>query len=635
MTFHSLREARHPNVVLYLGLSRAPAPNNTIYIISEFIPNGNLRTYIFNKHLPLPWRLRLSFATDITRALAYLHARNCIHRDLKGENLLITSNGRLKITDFGFARIAARDEVEKKRLTFCGTDSYMSPEIMTGQEFGLSTDIYSLGIIFCELIARKLADDHTFKRIPPYYDLNEAEVRELASPGCPEDLIRLALECCRTDPEKRPTVLQILERLRVIELEVLNRATEDETYHVGSVKLFTGVGTKRATKPGMGPRIPSFGSEVKPEPGDSDYTAEVRGRKGDNKRRETRSDNGSDSTLEETSEDEELMEAIEGMVIAEDDGPDRLTAKPKVANKKDEGTRKLQDAKDSLPLHHARQEAHANDLSSSSDSVSDHNTVIDHLYDKATESTLSQEPLLNERLGHPTGSLVYTDYSTSVIKKNGNAPPSLSSVLTARPADSIPTQANPSCAPIDQSGFKTLTTDSRVSIDSYHTANDVTSSLITASSAPSVAIATIGGSSVRSEIIGGLHRFTLIKPGAGDAKSMIGGSRKPSNGKRKSFDSKSPSKSTNASSSYTSWSPFEFFFGSGFGFGKDKDKEKSGKCDLCGKRLGWRACLECDDCGLRTHIKCGEDAPRDCGLRRPEEGVSMRVLGKKVGVKGR
>ncbi|KAJ7890241.1 kinase-like domain-containing protein, partial [Mycena leptocephala] len=62
-----------------------------------------------------------SFATDIARALAYLHARKCIHRDLKGENLLVTSNGRLKLTDFGFARIAARNDEESKRLTFCGT----------------------------------------------------------------------------------------------------------------------------------------------------------------------------------------------------------------------------------------------------------------------------------------------------------------------------------------------------------------------------------------------------------------------------------------------------------------------------------------------------------------------------------
>ena len=75
----------------------------------------------------------------------------------------MTANGRLKVTDFGFARIVAQSEEESKRLTFCGTDAYMSPEILLSEEFGMDTDVYSLGVIFCELLARKLADDHTFK----------------------------------------------------------------------------------------------------------------------------------------------------------------------------------------------------------------------------------------------------------------------------------------------------------------------------------------------------------------------------------------------------------------------------------------------------------------------------------------
>jgi len=124
---------------------------------------GNLRIYIYDKTKPFLWRLRVSFATDIARALAYLYARRCIHRDLKGENSLITPNGRLKITDFGFARIAARNADEVKRLTFCGTNSYLSPEILLGEEFDLPTDVYSLGVIFSEILARKLADDVTFK----------------------------------------------------------------------------------------------------------------------------------------------------------------------------------------------------------------------------------------------------------------------------------------------------------------------------------------------------------------------------------------------------------------------------------------------------------------------------------------
>lgn len=252
-----MKESRHPNIVLFLGLSRAPEPDHRIFIISEFIENGNLRLYIHDKTKPFPWRLRMSFATDIARALAYLHARKCIHRDLKGENLLVTSNGRLKITDFGFARIAARSTEESKRLTFCGTDSYMSPEILLGDEFDLPTDIFSLGIIFCEIAARKLADDRHFKRTAPTFGLNAEEVHELASPGCPPDFLALCIECVAAEPKDRPTTRDILERLRVIEGEVLSRPNEGEDLHLGSVKFMTG-----GKRPTAGPRIPSFGMGV-------------------------------------------------------------------------------------------------------------------------------------------------------------------------------------------------------------------------------------------------------------------------------------------------------------------------------------------------------------------------------------
>ncbi len=242
---------------MYLGLSRAPDPDGRIFIISEFIEGGNLRNYIHDKTKPFPWRLRLSFATDITRALAYLHARRCIHRDLKGENLLVTANGRLKITDFGFARIAARNEEESKRLTFCGTDSYMSPEILLGNEFDLPTDIFSLGVIFSEIASRKLASEHTFKRSPPSFGLDEDEVRHLASPGCPPAFVQLCLDCVADDPKARPTTRAILDRLRDIEAEILARPSEPDDVHVGSVKFLTGM-----RRPGAGQRIPSFGMGV-------------------------------------------------------------------------------------------------------------------------------------------------------------------------------------------------------------------------------------------------------------------------------------------------------------------------------------------------------------------------------------
>ncbi|KAH9922313.1 kinase-like protein [Epithele typhae] len=485
-----MKEARHPNVVLYIGLSRAP--DGRIFIISEFIENGNLRMYIHDKNKPFPWRLRMSFATDIARALAYLHARKCIHRDLKGENLLVTANGRLKITDFGFARIAARNEEESKRLTFCGTDSYMSPEILLGNEFDLPTDIYSLGVIFCEILSRKLADDHTFRRTPPLFNVDDDEVRRLATPGCPPDLMKLALDCMAQIPSARPTTREILDRLREIEAEVLARPSEDDI-HLGTVKFMTGI-----RRPGGAPRIPSFGMGIgKPSAHKASHS----------------SDDDSD---------DEFTKVVEGL--------------------------------SRVNLHSAWSEGTAG-------------------HDDTSHT--SEQPLIDST------SSTFSDYSTTVIRAHSGqysdtAPPSLSSILTVRappsPNGSDDLVGHPLA--VGAHAPTPTTTDSMLSIESYHTAS---------SSIMSIAAATEGGSTMRGSTIPMVHRFTLLKPGT-----------KRGSGTEKELQLES------------TWNPLELFFSSTL---------LSAKCDVCAKRLGWKPVLECDDCGMKTHLKCGDLAPTDCGVR--------------------
>ncbi|KAL5478738.1 hypothetical protein ACEPAI_2015 [Sanghuangporus weigelae] len=495
-----MKECRHPNVVLYLGLSRAPDPDGRIFIISEFIENGNLRSYIHDKTKPFPWKLRISFATDIARALAYLHARKCLHRDLKGENLLVTANCRLKITDFGFARIAARNLDEVKRLTFCGTDAYMSPEILLGNAFDLPTDIYSLGIILCEIGARKLADDYTFKRAAPTFAIDFYEVRKLVggSPGCPPAFLRLATDCLSDDPSRRPDIKTILAQLRDVELDVLSRPAEADDAHVGSIKFIAG-----HKRPSAGPRIPSFGMGVGKDIGRN-------GRRLD------------DSTDDDSSDEEQLIEAIKSLDV---------------------------------------------DLDGA-----------------------SQRSLLGS-----TGS--NSEYSTTVVRQHPNqatntVPPSLSSILTIRSPQ--PTETGQATLP---------RSDTINSYDSFHTA----------SSSISIAAATEGTSYETSTIRDSppsalIHRFTLIKPGAKrHGPSTSGRMGSPAKGERE--EPSSPS-------DVQVWSPFGFFFSSTI----------AAKCDICTKRLGWKPVLECDDCGLRTHIKCGEVAPMDCGLRPPRPRVPQTFL---------
>ncbi|KAF7966756.1 hypothetical protein HWV62_37213, partial [Athelia sp. TMB] len=484
-----MKEARHPNVVLYLGLSRAPDPDGRIFIISEFIDNGNLRVYIHDKQKPFPWRLRLSFAIDIARALAYLHARKCIHRDLKGENLLVTSNGRLKITDFGFARIAARNEDESKRLTFCGTDSYMSPEIQLGDEFDLPTDIFSFGVILCEIAARKLADDYTFKRAAPTFGMDAQEVRNRASPGCPDAFIQLCLDCLAVEPADRPTTLVILDRLNKIEADVLAQSPEKDDLHVGSVKFMT------AGRRPTAPRIPSFGMGVGP-PIPTPTSEE-----------------------ENTSSDDELIEAVLG----------------------------LNEVQLGSDMSHGASNGH-----------------------DVLSSGISGDPLLQR----PSSSSSFSEYSTTVIRTHTPqpAPPTLSSVLTVRPAPSTdPAQAAAMTEPTEPvtshpSLSEMYNKGSLISIESYRTA--------TSSIAPSTALATEGGSTIRQAPM--VHRFTLLRPGA----------KRPTVASSAANGSASPPKTVEQG-----WNPLDIFFSSGL---------LVAKCDICMKRIGWKPVLECDDCGLRS-----------------------------------
>lgn len=95
-------------------------------------------------------------------------------------------------------------------------------QILLGDEFGLACDVFSLGVIFCELASRHLADSRTFARQMPSFGLDSSEILTRANPGCPAEFLELALACVNVDPKKRPGVVKdVLSALRAIEACVL------------------------------------------------------------------------------------------------------------------------------------------------------------------------------------------------------------------------------------------------------------------------------------------------------------------------------------------------------------------------------------------------------------------------------
>ncbi|KAL7748406.1 hypothetical protein RI367_006098 [Sorochytrium milnesiophthora] len=238
-----LREARHPNAVQFMGISQN---NDKYYVVMEYVPNGNLKTWIEERADQLNWRLRISFATDIARALAYLHSKNIVHRDLKVENLLVTENKRVKVCDFGLSRLVAQSKEEKKRLSYCGTDCYMAPEVVLCMPFDASVDIFAYGVILCELIIGRLADGQTvLRRVIPGFGLDYSEVESLQLPGTPPELRTLAKRCTDELPQNRPGWKEILKVLQTIELQLITEQQKREEHaaatsaHVEHIGLYS------------------------------------------------------------------------------------------------------------------------------------------------------------------------------------------------------------------------------------------------------------------------------------------------------------------------------------------------------------------------------------------------------------
>ncbi len=149
-------EARHAALVNHEGIANVfdyGEEDGSAYLVMELVPGEALSTMIEREHT-LPVDKVLDIVAQTANALQAAHAVGLVHRDIKPGNLLITPDGRVKITDFGIARIA--DQVPLTATgQVMGTVQYLSPEQASGHPASPSTDIYSLGIVAYECLAGK------------------------------------------------------------------------------------------------------------------------------------------------------------------------------------------------------------------------------------------------------------------------------------------------------------------------------------------------------------------------------------------------------------------------------------------------------------------------------------------------
>ena len=201
----------HPNILSVYDIgSHEGAP----YVVSELLDGDTLRTRIGNS--PLPHRKAIDFATQIARGLAAAHDKGIVHRDLKPDNVFVTRDGRVKILDFGLAKVTqsgAAVEAETALAeavphtsagTVLGTVGYMSPEQVRGQAVDHRSDIFSFGVVLYEMLTgrRAFQGDSAVETMNAILKEDPVPASDQGAP-LPPALDRIVLHCLEKNREER------------------------------------------------------------------------------------------------------------------------------------------------------------------------------------------------------------------------------------------------------------------------------------------------------------------------------------------------------------------------------------------------------------------------------------------------
>lgn len=222
----------HPNVTTFIGASmgnsdlRIPSavagddgfhhvPNNACCVVVEYLAGGTLKDYLIrNRRRKLSYKTVVELALDVSRGLAYLHSQKIAHRDVKTENMLLDTSRHVKIADFGVARVEASNPKDMTGDT--GTPGYMAPEILDGKPYSKKCDVYSFGICLWEIYCC----DMPYLTLS-FADMTSAVVHQNLRPEipkcCPHGLADIMRKCWDANPEKRPSMAEVVKMLEALD----------------------------------------------------------------------------------------------------------------------------------------------------------------------------------------------------------------------------------------------------------------------------------------------------------------------------------------------------------------------------------------------------------------------------------
>jgi len=197
----SLARLTHPNIVKVMDYGEY---NGAPYLILVYLPGGTLKERMMGK--PMPWQEAVRLLIPIANALDYAHEQKIIHRDVKPANILLTVKGQPMLSDFGIAKILEMEDGHTLTGTGMGvgTPEYMAPEQGMGRDVDGRADIYSLGIIFYELITghKPYSADTPMAVILKHMTDPLPRPRQYAA-NLPDAVERVLLKALAKDPKDR------------------------------------------------------------------------------------------------------------------------------------------------------------------------------------------------------------------------------------------------------------------------------------------------------------------------------------------------------------------------------------------------------------------------------------------------
>ena len=207
-----MKEMKHTNLVQLLGICTREPP---YYIITEFMPNGNLLDYLRSTNRDeLSSNVLLYFGLQVAAAMSYLESKNFIHRDLAARNCLVGENHLVKVADFGLARLVNspdKNDGQSEYTAHIGAKfpiKWTAPEGLAYNKFSSKSDVWAYGILLWE-IATYGKSPYQGVELANVYHLLDSGYRMECPDNCPLNLYELMRRCWTWEPVNRPTFADI------------------------------------------------------------------------------------------------------------------------------------------------------------------------------------------------------------------------------------------------------------------------------------------------------------------------------------------------------------------------------------------------------------------------------------------